>query len=389
MTVPSETPVRQPLPTGALWFGTAGAVLILGGIIALLAANWHFVPFAAQVTVALAPLVLSWVFYAVLTHRGPLTAVAGQILGTVWTGGVLCSVALLGRILQLHSDHFAFCATVTLLLLPVVYATLAIPAWLTAWGFLLATAVAAVDYFPDACNFLIAVAVLPVGIALLLPVLIPLWRSGGPAWLRGLAAVMAVASSAFLAYCVHGLCTEILDIAPFPWVSLSLGLPLILGTLAERRLHPHRALSLVSLPMLFYAFAMVIATPREDYASPLWWTVLSIALVAVTARRLLRNEGLFLLLLPVAALTACTGTAAWPTLGGLAVGIAVLTCGIRTASRMTANEGMVFTLLVAWFGFLALGADLMTQGAILIAGGVALIAVNLVLSRLSKGGRHA
>ena len=101
-------PPDKPLP-GLLWLGTAGVALLIVGLSAILAANWHWVPLPVQIGIALLPLVAAWSLYLWMTlHRRARQAALEEVLGILWAGGVLCSIALLGRVLQLSSSSFAF-----------------------------------------------------------------------------------------------------------------------------------------------------------------------------------------------------------------------------------------------------------------------------------------
>lgn len=53
MTPPTST---KPTLRGLFWFGCGGGALIIGGIIAVLAANWKEIAFPFQVLIALLPL---------------------------------------------------------------------------------------------------------------------------------------------------------------------------------------------------------------------------------------------------------------------------------------------------------------------------------------------
>ncbi len=392
------TVAPQPLK-GVLWFGTTGVALMLGGVVALLAANWHTVPFEAQVAVALAPLVTAWAAYAVTEWRGVRSLAARQVLGTLWAGGVVCAIALLGRVLQLSSSAFAFCAAVAALLLPVVYATRATAAWMAAWAFGIATAVAADGPglgWSHRCDGMLGVGLLLLGTAAMLPCVARFWREEGlyAKGQRWLAALMAVIATAFLISLLGAWLRDTPWL--FPAQSLAAFLPLGVGAWAERRHGPGgRPLSLLGLLIPMWGVLAAIAVGAfATVAVPLWWVAASVALTVGLGRWVLRNEGGFLLLLPMMALALfvgrradCVGPAT--TVGALLVGGAALAYGVHAGKRMVANLGLVFTLLAAWCGFVAMRADLMLQGVLLIAGGVGLVAVNLILSRLAKGGRHA
>lgn len=379
---------------GFLWFGTAGVALAIGGLIALLAANWYTIPFAVQVAVAMAPLVAAWGVYAWMLWRGVTSLAAHEVLGVLWTGGVVCSIALLGRVLQLSSSALDFCLAVTVLLLPVVFATRATAAWMTAWGFVIASAGVAMDTFRGK-RAEIAVLILLTGIALLLPCISRFWRDGGlhARGQRWLAALMAMISLAFLLVFVW--CRVEIVPAAHP-IFLLCGWSLLgVGAWVERQYGPGgRPLSILGLLIpVFGIFMGIVEAPLIRLASPLWWVVMSVLLVAGLGRWLLRNEGIFLLLLPVMSVALYVGrmigrSSLLLTIGALLVGIVAIAYGVRAGKRAVANEGLIFTLLSAWFSVIAMRLELMVQGVLLIAGGIALFVANLLLSRGRKGGRQ-
>ena len=285
---------------GFLWFGSAGVALAIGGLIALLAANWYTIPFAVQVAVAMAPLVVAWGVYAWMQWRGVTSLAVHEVLGVLWTGGVVCSIALLGRVLQLSSSALDFCLAVTVLLLPVVFATRATAAWMTAWGFVIASACVAMDIFRGK-RAEIAVLILLTGIALLLPCISRFWRDGGfhARGQRWLAALMAMISLAFLLVFVW--CrVEIVPVA-HPIFLLCGWSPLGIGAWVERQYGPGgRPLSILGLLIpVFGIFMGIVEAPLIRLDSPLGWVGMSVLLVAGLGRWLLRNEGIFILLLPV------------------------------------------------------------------------------------------
>ena len=55
MTITQSSSTKPPLRS-LFWFGCGGGALIIGGIIAVLAANWKEIAFPLQVAIALLPL---------------------------------------------------------------------------------------------------------------------------------------------------------------------------------------------------------------------------------------------------------------------------------------------------------------------------------------------
>ena len=81
-------PPDKPLP-GLLWLGTAGVALLIVGLSAILAANWHWVPLPVQIGIALLPLVAAWSLYLWMTlHRRARQVALEEVLGILWAGGV-------------------------------------------------------------------------------------------------------------------------------------------------------------------------------------------------------------------------------------------------------------------------------------------------------------
>lgn len=177
----TETAKQSRGLPGTLWLGTTGVALMVAGIVAFLAANWHRVPLWAQVMFALVPLVAGWAGYAWLRLRKINSLGAQEVIGTVWAGGVVCSLALLGRVLQASFTQLTFCLTVAGLLLPVIYAVRTTFAWVAYCVFLL---VAVVHSHPElgSCRTLGRygyLVLLIVGLVLLLPRLAWAWRTAG------------------------------------------------------------------------------------------------------------------------------------------------------------------------------------------------------------------
>ncbi len=364
-----------------LWLGTAGALLIIGGISALLASNWVRVPFVAQVMIAFTPLVCGWVGYLLLVRRATISLAQSEILGIVWTGGVICSIALLGRILQLSSSAFLFCASVAVLLLPIVFALRSTMAWLAAIGFAIAAAISQMDANKDwqALAFLVpmcGIVYARVSFA---------WREAtlsvlGQRWLMAVSAIPFAITTAVALY--EWSDSQILSFL------LILALPLVVGALLERLETPLKRPFMILGSMMFCITALVLIATAREGEGLLWMEVVALVgalgLLFGFARFLLQKEGLFLLLLPLAALALMSGESLICLTLALGVGAAVITVGVRTGQRMLANEGLLFTIITAFVLFAMVDMTLTLQGFFLVLSGIAMIALNFVLTRLNE-----
>lgn len=390
---------------GTLWLGTAGAALMVAGMVALLAANWHKVPLWAQVALALTPLVAGWVGYAWLRLRKVESLGAQEVVGTVWAGGVVCALALLGRALQLSSTQFSFCLTVAVLLLPVVYAVRSTFAWVACYAFLLSTMVTVYPRI-DLCHTLGRfghVLLLLGGIALLAPRLAWAWRtSGGYARMqRMLAAALfiptAVVVSFWLSRFGKNLFFSHWSEADLFLFLAGMALTLLLGTLVEGGMAAAKGRPLSRMGGICFVVAMFVAYLVRDGgkaslegALPAGALAVALAVALVVTRRwTLRHEGIFLLLYPI---FLFPGMGNLPLLNlalTMAVGAAAIVRGVRQGERADANEGLLVTLGVAvlFFGTSSLGLPAIA-GALLV-GGLAMVALNLLLSRVKQGNGHA
>ncbi len=364
-----------------LWLGTAGALLIIGGISALLASNWVRVPFVAQVLIAFTPLVCGWVGYLWLMWRGTNSLAQSEILGIVWSGGVICSIALLGRILQFSSSSFLFCLTVTLLLLPIAFAVRSTMAWLTTLGFAIATAGCQIDKN----NNLLAIAVLLPICGVVYARLSWAWREEGlgalgQRWLEALSTIpVAITTGIALYGCFDN---EFLSFLPI------LALPLMVGALLERNEKPLRRPLMLVGSIAFCITALVLIGVTHRSASFGWlagcFLGVTLTVLACFGRILLQKEGLFLLLIPIATVNLAFGGSLLCLTLALGVGAAVIAVGVRTGQRMLANEGLIFTIVTAFVLFAKTDMTLTLQGFFLVLSGIAMIALNFILTRLNK-----
>ncbi len=383
-----------------LWLGTAGALLILGGISALLASNWVRVPFAAQLAVAFTPLLCGWAGFFYVARRETIPLAWSEILGIVWSGGVICSIALLGRILQLSSSAFLFCLAVAALLLPIVYVLRTTAAWLAFLGFAMAAAIEKSDsYLSQPPEILIALAILVATGALLATRLRFAWRETNLYALgqRYLAALGSCALASTLFFTCHEFLDEFsfstrLDVF-FAFLP-SLPLPLLIGAFVERE-NTARGRPTMIFGSLLLAFVSLILIGLTDSNDTFLWQPIPLAVVTLAlflfALHRLRHlrEALFLLLVPLVALAYTYGLPLLCLMLAIGVGTVVITAGVRTGERMLANEGLIFVIASAFTLFIKTDMALTLQGFFLILSGLALVALNVVLTRLeTKGVSH-
>ena len=380
-------PLDKPLP-GLLWLGTAGVALLIVGLSAILAANWHWVPLPVQIGIALLPLVAAWSLYLWMTlHRRARQVALEEVLGILWAGGVLCSIALLGRVLQLSSSSFAFFATMAGLLLPVTVAVRSTAAWLGCLIFGIAAALT----FPDLrlwenprYRYLVSAAILGLTALLVwVPAMIRVWHAPG-LYARGqrwFGAGSALALSATLADSLQGCVNGTTDPDTYLWSALTIpmALPLMAGSWLERGRDPllDRPLSLLGGLMLGGFFLIDLGAGISFKVSISPWECGALFLIIAALRRLLYREGLLLAFLPLAVLASVLKLPLLATASALAIGGLMLLSGIRNHQRMTANEGLLFTLVSAWIGFAAHSDNLTLHGVLFVCCGVILLAFNL------------
>lgn len=163
------------------------------------------------------------------------------------------------------------------------------------------------------------------------------------------------------------------------------------GQPAGRR--PLSVLHRIALTMvLFFVSIDVTLLPTCD-AEPqgwLWGTgaLLLAVCVGLAVKRRLGDEGVFLFLFPLFAFAIALGSLGVFFMGGVVVGLAAIVYGVLVGRAFIANEGVVFTLLSAPAALAGQEVDLMTRGAFLLFGGVALIVLNVALARRKGGPGH-
>ena len=400
MTPP--TPIKPTL-RGLFWFGCGGGALIIGGIIAVLAANWKEIAFPFQVLIALLPLAAALSLYAYYSRRGALTRELDEVLGILWGGGVLCATALLGRVLQLSSSSFAFCATVTLLLAPVVLALRATSAWMAFAGFALGSALALfLEGLPGCDCFaqkslasLLAGQVLCLtAMALVVWRLVPHWRETGAQ-----AKTERTLAACFL--CAYACLTTGLllsfsgDAHPadlsFPaYKFFPLALPLCVGLWVERgqRSQSHVLTTLGGvLLLLFGVWFLVAGQAFRTYAD--MSSLLAVGLYALGSVALLvlckNRVGAFpICVLPMALAGQLGAEPLVPLALQLIVAIGGIAVALIYASRTLANLSLGYLILAVWVGFVALDSSLMARGLIFICGGLLLLVLNLLFAKFTR-----
>ncbi|MCI6590263.1 MAG: DUF2157 domain-containing protein [Lentisphaeraceae bacterium] len=400
MTPPTPT---KPTLRGLFWFGCGGGALIIGGIIAVLAANWKEIAFPFQVLIALLPLATALSLYIYYSRRGTLTRELDEVLGILWGGGVLCATALLGRVLQLSSSSFAFCATVTLLLAPVVLALRATSAWMTFAGFALGSALAlfleglpGCDCFAQKslASLLAGQALCLAAMALVVWRLVPRWRETGAQ-----AKTERTLAACFL--CVYACLTTGLllcfsgDAHPadlsFPaYKFFPLALPLCVGLWVERgqRSQSHVLTTIGGvLLLLFGVWFLVAGQAFRTYAD--MSSLLAVGLYAFGSVALLvlckNRVGAFpICVLPMALAGQLGAEPLVPLALQLVVAIGGIAVALIYASRTLANLSLGYLILAVWVGFVALDSSLMARGLIFICGGLLLLVLNLLFAKFTR-----
>ncbi|MEG1788590.1 MAG: DUF2157 domain-containing protein [Kiritimatiellia bacterium] len=394
---------------GLLWLGSAGAALILGGFIALLAANWVCIPFPAQVALALLPLCLSWGGYARFIRNKPPCLAIEEVLGVVWTGSLLCAVALLARILQLSSSSFLFCITMAGLLLPVIVALRSMAAEICVTGFLIAAGVTFDTVSVErSCgtfvsNFIpLIFPLLAIGIAVA--------KARSLAKENSFAATFRVTESAILVIAAFfgfiACWTRLLQsfysdtssfVLAFSSSSIGLGILITLALLdRKKKSHPFAIVGMLALCAVAFAgfhtttttlYTTLYTTTSIHTPTLLTFGMIAFLGVLAVAKVALHDEGLFL---PVVVVVAFAGFFSMLVYAGLLMGCAafVLVMALRRGSKFLANMGLIFLLIVSWITFLCYDANLSLLGLLFVLSGGTLVGLNILLSKTTKGNYH-
>lgn len=402
MTTSTLTPAKPALRS-LFWFGCGGGALIIGGIIAVLAANWKEISFPLQVAIALLPLATALVLYALALRRSPLAREVDEVLGILWGGGVLCATALLGRVLQLSSSSFAFCATVTLLLAPVVLALRATSAWMAFAGFALGSALALFqDGLPGcACFAKESLASLLTGQAICLAALaLVAWRLA-PRWRETGALAQSERTLAACFLCAYaGLTSGMffthlentsLDTLPAAacWL-FPLALPLCVGLWVERGQRSQSRVLTTLGGVLLLGFGICSFSAWTAIPIHLGLTsYLAVGLYALGCGALLvlckNRVGAFpLCVLPMALAGHLVAMPLVPLALQLVVAIGGIAVALIYASRTLANLSLGYLVLAVWLGFVALDSSLMARGLIFICGGLLLLILNLLFAKFTR-----
>jgi uncharacterized membrane-anchored protein len=388
---------------GLLWLGSAGALLIIGGIIAILAANWASVPFFLQVTLALTPLMASLGAALWYWKRKASTPEIEEVIGCAWTGSIICAIALLARILQLPSDGFAFCFTVTLLLTAVTGFMRSTMALVTQVAFLtaIATTRPAAFLFGER-DYTLLTAMLLGGI-LLLPRLIELWKrtTVTATVLRYFASIWLCIYVLILHFLIKGGNPFVVAIFNLTFLS---GLLFLLAVWVEQH-RPAWNRPLMSFSMLFMDITCITDCLTTSTGFDWIFGILSFILLGIFFRKLIRTDLFLIILVPTVMLFSPKGInfliallqgksisleifqmpGNW--IGNLliiAIATALLIIGLLRASRFVANFALLF-LLGFCFSLLAeYDVKLMTLGIIFIVCGLLFWLTNLYFARLAE-----
>ena len=326
---------------GLLWLGTISAALVLGGIISILAANWVSVPFIVQILLALLPLGGALGTLAWYVKRNQPAFEIEEVLGTAWSGGILCSIALLARILQLPSDGFAFCVTMTLLLSAVTYFTRSTFALFMQIGFLFAIVPLKHSQDEKTLFFTLLLCALP-----LLPRLREIWhrQSVFGTILRYLLSICASVYVSLLIHLFLDLPENIHQLLPIAHALL-----FMLGLWIEQhRPGWNRPLTTLSACTMTIYCLVTMFMPHV-YLHWISAIILFIPLL-VLIRKVIRSELVLLFLLPTTLIVSGQGWIGNFTL--ILVTTALLILGLLRGSRFIANIALLF-LLVFCFTLMA------------------------------------
>ena len=363
---------------GLLWLGTISAALVLGGIISILAANWVSVPFIVQILLALLPLggalgTLVW-----YVKRNQPAFEIEEVLGTAWSGGILCSIALLARILQLPSDGFAFCVTMTLLLSAVTYFTRSTFALFMQIGFLFAIVPLKHSQDEKTLFFTLLLCALP-----LLPRLREIWhrQSVFGTILRYL---LSICASVYVSLLIHlFLEAQFFDLPEniHQLLPIAHALLFMLGLwIEQRRPGWNRPLTTLSACTMTIYCLVTMFMPHV-YLHWISAIILFIPLL-VLIRKIIRSELVLLFLLPTTLIASGQGWIGNFTL--ILVTTALLILGLLRGSRFIANIALLFLLAFCFTLMAQYNAELMTCGIVFIICGLLFLAINICFARFSN-----
>ena len=402
MPTPLPTPAKPTL-RGLFWFGCGGAALIVGGLVTILAANWKEIVFPLQVAIALLPLTTALVLYALGVHRKLLNRESEEVLGIVWSGGVLCATALLGRVLQLSSSSFAFCATVTLLLAPVVLALRATSAWALMTGFAYAAALSLFfDGLPGSdiwprhswAAFLAGQTICLGTLALVAWRLAPRWREQGAsaASERHLAAFLLCLHAIILAVMLYTFAEDsrLAGAAEAACWLFPFALPLCVGLWIERagRSNSRALTTLGSVLLLGFGLVFQASVGRRLCAGGalgyLGFGLYALICALLLARCRNRAGAFPLCVLPMALAAHLVPLPLAPLTLQLLVAIGGIAVALIYASRTLANLSLGYLVLSAWISFAMLETSLMIRGLIFLCGGILLLVLNLLFAKFTR-----
>ena len=368
---------------GLMWLGTAGTLLILGGIISILAANWVSVPFVVQVILALAPLAVSLVGWHWYRKRQMPAIEIEEVLGATWAGSVLCAVALLARVLQLPSDGFMFCVTMSVLLAAVTIRLRSTFALLTQMGFVLAISMDRLASSGGVSEWVALLALLLCG-ALLLPRMREVWyrQTATALVLRYLIAFWVNAYVCILGFLVIEMMTQW---TPLECKVLTMGLfftaQFFIGIwLDEGRPMWNRPLTLVAT-LTLGTFALMASFSPTSTEQMIMAGVMLVPMV-IFLPKVIRSECALFFIVPTVCLLSPFGMLG--NIGVIAVSTALLVLGLLRGSRFVANFSMLFLLAFCFCLMAQYDAELMLIGVVFVISGVLFLVVNLCFTRFSQ-----
>ncbi len=323
------------LSWAALLAGVFGALLIGLGVIALLAVNWDFIGRGGRAAIALTPVVCCGFLAGLAVWKNWRALSFWEALGIFWCLATSAAACLVAQTYQLGGTVPGLILFVALLTLPIVWVTRTVvgmalwPIWVVAWG------VTIVDVEGKSWGTLVCAFGL---LALSIPALVDFVRRDLPRAAR--------VTGEWFSGLVYGI-----------------GVPVVI---------------LVVMPRL----AGIGLSKRGYFA--FWGCALIVGLVGAFCR--ISSWPLVATLIAAVTAFVLSFTSSSWYLPSLVLACASMVWGVRKRHLGYTNIGAVLFLWLVLVKFFASEVDLTLKGLVLIISGTVLVALNVVMVKLRKGG---